>query len=177
MTPENDLWVVGNAGVVEQCLCNLVLWCLKLKIQISGDVVNTLRQRRNEQYFADDIFKRIFFNENVWISIKISLKFVPKDPINNILALVQIMAWCRSGDKPLSEPMMVSLPTHICVTRPQCVNVPFYVVKSSSLPAQMCLFDIINHTPPNKPCRLSEPVTSLWSSHVIHICKNRELKI
>ena len=32
------------------------------------------------------------------------------------------MAWRRSGDKPLSEPMMVRLPTHICVTRPQCVN-------------------------------------------------------
>ena len=83
---------------------------------------NTLRPRRNEQHFADDIFKRIFFNENVWISIKISLKFVPKDPINNIPALVQIMAWRRSGDKPLSEPMMVSLPTHICATRPQWVN-------------------------------------------------------
>ena len=84
--------------------------------------LNTLRPRRNEQHFADDIFKRIFFNENVWISIKISLKFVPKGPINNIPALVQIMAWRRSGDKPLSEPMMVSLPTHICVTRPQWVN-------------------------------------------------------
>ena len=45
-------------------------------------------------------------NENVWISIKISLKFVPKGPINNIPALVQIMTWRRSGDKPLSEPMI-----------------------------------------------------------------------
>ena len=42
-------------------------------------------------------------------------------PINNIPALVQIMAWRRPGDKPLSEPMMVSLLTHICVTRPQWV--------------------------------------------------------
>ena len=32
------------------------------------------------------------------------------------------MAWHRSGDKPLSEPMVVSLSTHICVTRPQWVN-------------------------------------------------------
>ena len=37
-------------------------------------------------------------------------------------ALVQIMAWRRPGDKPLSGPMMVRLPTHICVTRPQWVN-------------------------------------------------------
>ena len=84
--------------------------------------INILRPRWNEQHFVDDIFKRISFNGNAWISIKISLKFVPKGPINNILALVQIMAWRLSGDKPLSEPMMVSLPTHICVTRPQWVK-------------------------------------------------------
>ena len=71
----------------------------------------------------DDIFKCIFFNENVWISITISMKFAPKGPINDIPALVQIMAWRRPGDKPLSEPMMVSLLTHLCVTRPQWVKV------------------------------------------------------
>ena len=81
-------------------------------------LVNTLRPRENGRHFADDTFKRIFLNGNVIISIKISLKFVPKGPINNIAALVQIMAWRRAGDKPLSEPMMVNLPTHICVTRP-----------------------------------------------------------
>ena len=66
-----------------------------------------LRPRQNGRHFADDIFKCIFLNENLWISIKISLKFVPKGPINNIPALVQVMAWRRSGDKPLSDPMMV----------------------------------------------------------------------
>ena len=40
----------------------------------------------------------------------------------NIPSLIQIMAWRRQGDKPLSETMMVSLLTHICVTRPQWVN-------------------------------------------------------
>ena len=55
---------------------------------------------------ADDIFKGIFLNENVWISIEISLKFVPEGPINNIPALVEIMAWRRLGDRPLSEPML-----------------------------------------------------------------------
>ena len=83
---------------------------------------NTLRPRQNGRHFADAIFKCIFFNENIWIFIKISLKFVPRGPINNIPSLVQIMAWRRPGDKPLSEPMMVSLPTHICVTRPQWVK-------------------------------------------------------
>ena len=80
---------------------------------------NTVRPRQNDRHFADDTYKRIFVNENVRISIKISLKFVPKVPINNIPAMVQIMAWRRPGDKPLSEPMIVSLPTHIYVTRPQ----------------------------------------------------------
>ena len=84
--------------------------------------INTLSPRQNGRHFPDDIFKCIFLNENVWVPIEISLKFVPKGPINNIPALVQIMAWRRSGDKPLSEPMMVSLLTHICVTRPQWVK-------------------------------------------------------
>ena len=69
-----------------------------------------------------DIFKWIFVNKNVWISIRVSLKFVPKCQINNIPTLVQIMAWRRPGDKPLSEPMMVSLLKHIYITRPQWVN-------------------------------------------------------
>ena len=84
--------------------------------------VNTLRARQNWRYFADDIFKCILLHENAWIQNRISLKFVPKGPINNILWLVQIMAWRRRGDKLLSEPMMVSSLTHICVTRPQWVN-------------------------------------------------------
>ena len=55
---------------------------------------------------ADDIFTCIFFNENVWISIEISLKFVPKGPIDNKSALVQVMTWRPTGDKPLPEPML-----------------------------------------------------------------------
>ena len=62
------------------------------------------------------------WNKNTWILIKISLKFVPKGPINNNPALVQIMAWHLVGAKPLSEPMMVRSPMHICTTRPQWVK-------------------------------------------------------
>ena len=51
------------------------------------------------------------------------LKFLPKGPINNIAALVQIMAWRRPGDNPSYELIKVSLSTHICVTRPQWVKV------------------------------------------------------
>ena len=92
------------------------------KISQTFKCLNSLRPRPNRRHVADDIFKCIFKNENEWISHRISLKFVPKVRINNIPALVQIMAWRLPGDKPLSDPMMVSLLTHICVSRPQWVN-------------------------------------------------------
>ena len=98
--------------------------CMILNVRPPGEeLFNTLRPRQDGRHFPDDIFKCIFVNEKFWILIKISLKFVPKGLIDNDPALVQIMAWRRPGDKPLSEPMMVSLPTHICGTRPpQWVN-------------------------------------------------------
>ena len=74
--------------------------------------LNTLRSRQNGHHFTDNILNS-FFSENVSVSIKISIKFLPRCPINNIPALVQIMAWRRTGDKPLSQPMMVSLLLHM----------------------------------------------------------------
>ena len=90
-------------------------------------------------HFPDDIFKDFFLNENVSIVIRISLKFVPKGPINNIPALVQIMAWHCPGDKPLSEAMMVSLPMHICVTRPQWVNAWLNILCGVNLRKHICI--------------------------------------
>ena len=110
-----------------------MVWCFSTRASVATVLtthpcvsrclkVNTLRLRQYGRCFADNVSKCIFLNENVWISLKISLKFVPKVPINSIPALVQILAWRRLGDKPLSEAMMVSLLTHICVTRPQWVK-------------------------------------------------------
>ena len=76
------------------------------------------------------------FNAFSWMTVyEFRLRFhwsliAPKCPINNIPALVQIMAWRRIGEKPLSEPRPVdfniwqgtSLLTHICVTRSQWGN-------------------------------------------------------
>ena len=59
---------------------------------------------QNGRHFTDDIFRCIFVNKKFCILIKFSLKCVPKGQINSIAALVQIMAWCRIGDKPLSKP-------------------------------------------------------------------------
>ena len=54
----------------------------------------------------DSILKCIFLNENDRIPIQISLKYIPRSSIDNKAALVQVMAWRRTGDKPLPEPMM-----------------------------------------------------------------------
>ena len=104
------------------CLATTQYCYLTVMWYIPYSCLNTLRPRQNCCHFADNTLKCIFLNENVRISIKILLKFVPKDPINNIPALVQIMAWRLPGDKPLFEPMMVRLPTNICITLPQWVK-------------------------------------------------------
>ena len=96
----------------------IFLWLFRKTIYLHTQF-NSLRPRQNGRHFADDTLKRLLLNENVSILIKISLKFVP---FNNIPALDQIMAWRRPSDKPLSELMIVRLPKHICVTRPQWVK-------------------------------------------------------
>ena len=83
--------------------------------------INTLRPRQNGRHFPDDISNRFFWMKIYEFWLNISLEFVPRGPTSNIPALVQIMAWRRPGDKPLFEPMTVSVLTHICVTRPQWV--------------------------------------------------------
>ena len=98
---------------------------IKHKIQVIAKEtiwVNTLRSKQNGRHLSGDIIKCIFLIENVWTSVDISLKFVPKGPISSVPALVQIMAWRCPGDKSLTEPMVVSLVTHICVSRPQWLN-------------------------------------------------------
>ena len=75
--------------------------------------INSTLPKQNGRHFAEDTLKRIFKNEKSCILIRISLKFVPKRPIDKKTALVQVMAWRRTGDKPLPEPMLTSLLTHI----------------------------------------------------------------
>ena len=48
-------------------------------------------------------------NEKLGIPIQISLKFIPKGPFANKSALVQVMAWHRSGDKYFPEPKLIQL--------------------------------------------------------------------
>ena len=120
-----DLWIYTG---------NTVFFILRLSsgfhsyyvIIMETVCLNIMRSRENGRQFPADNFKFIFVNENIYIWINISLKFVPKGPINNIPALVQMMAWRRPGNKPLSEHMMVNLLTHICITGPQW-NASYYI--------------------------------------------------
>ena len=109
---------------IQPVVCRHVLWCIiwfipwldilardtafsyhecvrtcdaKKNIFRIGTPLNTLRPRKDGRHFPDDIFKCIFVNEMVWITIYILLKLFPKGPTNNIPALVQIMAWRRPG--------------------------------------------------------------------------------
>ena len=90
--------------------------------------VNTLGPRHNGRQcppFSRRHFQMHFLEwKCLNFSIQISLNFVPKAPVIDIAALVQVMVWRRPCDKPLSEPMMVSLLTHFLslYTRPQWVK-------------------------------------------------------
>ena len=76
-------------------------------------LVITLRLRQSGRHFADDISKITFLYEICCILIKISMKFFTRGPINMKSASVQITAWHKTDDKPLSEPMMANFMPHL----------------------------------------------------------------
>ena len=87
-----------------------IWFCTRLMMSVDLNVLTHWGQHieaeTNGRHFPDDIFKWIFFNENCFILLQISIKCVCNGPIDNNSALVQIMARRPTGDKPLSEPML-----------------------------------------------------------------------
>ena len=86
-----------RASIILHQLCHLSLaGCVHWSMQMSPGkarhnsemLLGTLRQRQNGWHVEDRIFKCIFLNENIWSSIDISLKFVPKGQIDNFASLV-----------------------------------------------------------------------------------------
>ena len=71
-----------------------------------NDSMNSSPPGQNGRHFGRRQFQMHFLNENDQILIQISLKFVPRNPIDNIPALVQVMAWRQTGAKPLPELML-----------------------------------------------------------------------
>ena len=76
---------------------------------------------------ADDTLKCIVLNENDRIPIWISLKFTSRSLVDNKAALVQVMGWCITSEKPLPEPMLTQF-TDACsgnglaLNRRQAIN-------------------------------------------------------
>ena len=114
-------------------ISNAELWCLlrcypeqavEQTVELRG--CKTVRRRNSHvtslqwPWLSAVRYSMVNFIHNSDLIWKI--KGTPKGRINNIPALVQILVWRRRGDKPLSEPMMVSLLAHICVIRPQWVR-------------------------------------------------------
>ena len=106
-------------GRIDTWPCGLFMWCLVMRGVDQIKVITSARHTYRAVHavisppldnmaaiLADDIFKWICLNENDRPPIQISLKCVPRNPIGNKSALVQVMAWRRTGDKPLPEPMM-----------------------------------------------------------------------
>ena len=111
------------SGITANTFCNyipkkFIIWMIQIMntYYVQSSFVMTQSSMRyfnsslppgqNGCCFADNIFKCIFLNENEKIQIQISLKLVSRIPIDNKGALAQVMAWCRTGDKPLPDPMM-----------------------------------------------------------------------
>ena len=89
-------WIIIPSPNTSWCICHRIV-----------PVYYLIPPVQNSRHSADDMFKCIFMNETVCISNQISLKFVPGGPNNNKSALFQVMAWCRTGNKPSPEPVLV----------------------------------------------------------------------
>ena len=98
----DDAWIMIHGIMTCYISCVIESWW---KI-LAYCGINSSPPGQNGRHFANDTFRCIFLNEKLCILFKISLKFVPKGPIDNDTALVWIMAWRRIGDKSLSEPML-----------------------------------------------------------------------
>ena len=114
----SDQWLIlkwKDLEMISEFMENCITWNSHTQSLISCGMnsKNTLRLTQKVHHFADNIFQCIFLNENVWILLKISLKVIPKVPINNFPTFIQMMAWHQASNKPLSEPMMLSLLTHM----------------------------------------------------------------
>ena len=96
-----DRWIPRTKGQLRGVCFHLMT---------SSCVITHLGRNKVAAIFQTTFINAFFFNENACILIKISLKLVPIGPIENKSALVEAMAWRRTGDKPLSEPMMVQFP-------------------------------------------------------------------
>ena len=97
--------------------------------------------------------------------------FVTKGSINNIPALVRIMSWRRPGNKPLSEPMMVSLLTQICDTRPRWASIHLASMSFNCHSLRSCAFPFMKssyHDAFNILFKTNYIRNHQWNKNMIH---------
>ena len=84
-------------------------WCLvywRIYASLGLNVLTHWGRDKMEDNLQTTFSNAFSSMENARIAIMISLKFVPKGPIDNKSALVQVVAWRLFGAKPLPEPKM-----------------------------------------------------------------------
>ena len=177
-----SLSIALDINIIDKCIINHITSYQSIKCLIPpllGVVMTTaechwskqpyvlIREAGNKwPPFSKQHFHMHFLNWNVYISSTISLKCVPKGAINDIPALVRIMASRRQSDKPLSEPMVASLLTNLCVTRPQWVKwmlfwLLLYLYGISSKYASLCNEETLEPFP-------NKSITQTQSKYVLH---------
>ena len=90
---------------------------------------------------------------------------------------IKVMVWRQSSDKPLSEPMMTNLLTHICVTRPQWVKNEWHsIILRNKL--DRCSYNRLDKEGGNQPNRyLSErEENSLTGTKSVVLCHTDKRK-
>ena len=99
-------FLTGNDDRCEM-KCHIIIWDNRHSLRQMINVFNSLRPRQNRHHIADDVFKYNFLNENVWIPIKMSLKFVPKDPFDLAPNRRQTIIW--TNEDPVQRHIYASL--------------------------------------------------------------------
>ena len=102
---------------------------------------------------AADSFKCMFLNENR-IPIRVSLKFVPRSPIGNKPALVQVIACRRTGNKPLPELILTQFTyAYIWSTRGRWIKEEqnwfinqIFILYNNNMLSPVCTYVYIVHT-------------------------------
>ena len=175
LLPLDTYWLIE---LLENC-CSIVTLRVGIRYGLTafyslttGSIfINTLRPRQYDRHFTDDILKCMFLNENVFISNKLSLMFVPTGPVNDIPTLVQIMAWRRPGDKPLSGSMMLAYWRIYVNTQRPIQN--YYQYDFCINNTSICTQNNFDSTPKNVHCLLYDHAyigQHHWLDDLLHWC-------
>ena len=96
--------LVGNE-IIMNTVSVSTLWEWKqilMDIEVKSIPI-TLWSEQSGLKSACDIFKHIFLKGKIIILVEISVKVVPEDQINTTSELVWVIAWGKTGGKPLPE--------------------------------------------------------------------------